>query len=105
MVALLLEDDLIRSDDGCWSAAGEVLELPVPPSIQVLLAARLDLLPREERQVLERAAVEGQRFRRSAVERLSDEPSLRIYGHARRARPEGARPPVRRRTSSASAIC
>ena len=25
MVALLLEDDLIRSDDGCWSAAGEVL--------------------------------------------------------------------------------
>ena len=78
MVALLLEDDLIRSDDGCWSAAGEVLELPVPPSIQVLLAARLDLLPREERQVLERAAVEGQQFRRAAVERLSDDSPARI---------------------------
>ena len=74
MVALLLEDDLIRIDEGCWTASGAVRELPVPPSIQVLLAARLDLLPREERQVLERAAVEGQRFRRSAVERLSDEP-------------------------------
>ncbi|MGI9111580.1 MAG: BTAD domain-containing putative transcriptional regulator [Gaiellaceae bacterium] len=80
MVALLLEEDLIRIDDGCWSAAGELRELPVPPSIQVLLAARLDLLPREERQVLERAAVEGQRFRRSAVERLSEESSARIAG-------------------------
>ena len=78
MVALLLEEDLIRIDDGCWSASGELRELPVPPSIQVLLAARLDLLPREERQVLERAAVEGQRFRRSAVERLSEESPARI---------------------------
>ena len=44
MVALLLEDDLIRIDEGCWTASGAVGELPVPPSIQVLLAARLDLL-------------------------------------------------------------
>ena len=78
MVALLLEEGLISHDDGCWSASGELRELPVPPSIQVLLAARLDLLPREERQVLERAAVEGQRFRRSAVERLSEESPGRI---------------------------
>ena len=78
LVALLLEEGLIENDDGCWSAAGDLRELPVPPTIQVLLAARLDLLPREERQALERAAVEGQRFRRSAVERLSDEPPARI---------------------------
>ncbi|MCP9485552.1 MAG: AAA family ATPase [Gaiellaceae bacterium MAG52_C11] len=78
MVALLLEEGLIQNEGGRWSASGELRELPVPPSIQVLLAARLDLLPREERQVLERAAVEGQRFRRSAVERLSEESPARI---------------------------
>ncbi len=78
MVALLLEEGLIHREDNLWSAAGELRELPVPPSIQVLLAARLDLLPRDERQVLERAAVEGQRFRRSAVERLSEESPGRI---------------------------
>ena len=50
----------------------------MPASIQVLLASRLDLLGRDERQVLERAAVEGQRFHRSAVEQLSDQPAAQI---------------------------
>jgi len=78
MVALLLEERLIRLEDGRWEPAAELGELPVPPSIQVLLASRLDLLGRDERQVLERAAVEGQPFHRSAVERLSDEAPERV---------------------------
>ena len=48
----------------------------MPPSIQVLLASRLDLLGREERQVLERAAVEGQRFHRERG-RAALRPALR----------------------------
>jgi class 3 adenylate cyclase len=45
----------------------------IPPTIHALLAARLDRLPPEEREVLERAAVAGKEFVRSAVLQLQDE--------------------------------
>jgi len=46
-------------------------DVAVPPTIQALLAARLDQLPESERAALERGAVEGQVFHRSAVEALA----------------------------------
>ncbi len=46
-------------------------EIAVPPTIQALLAARLEQLEPAERNVLERGAVEGRVFHRSAVEALS----------------------------------
>jgi tetratricopeptide (TPR) repeat protein len=49
-------------------ANGEVI---VPPTLQALLAARLDQLDPAERGVLERAAVEGEIFHRGAVQALS----------------------------------
>jgi class 3 adenylate cyclase/tetratricopeptide (TPR) repeat protein len=67
MAAMLSE----QGDD----AAGD----PVPPSIQALLAARLDQLSHLERAVVERAAVVGREFPRAAVTALSPaelEPSL-----------------------------
>src|SRR5581483_7482847 len=45
----------------------------VPPTIQALLAARLDQLELGERTVLERAAVEGRVFHRGAVVALAPE--------------------------------
>ena len=49
----------------------------VPPTIQALLAARLDQLDTRERSVLERGAVEGKTFHRGSVETLaSEEPDL-----------------------------
>jgi class 3 adenylate cyclase len=42
----------------------------MPPSIRVLLAARIDQLPHGERAVLERAAIEGREFERAAVAEL-----------------------------------
>jgi class 3 adenylate cyclase/tetratricopeptide (TPR) repeat protein len=51
------------------SSDGEVV---VPPTIQALLAARLDQLDASERQVLERGSVEGRVFHRSALEALGD---------------------------------
>jgi class 3 adenylate cyclase len=44
---------------------------PIPPSIQALLAARLDQLDELERAVIERAAVVGREFSRAAVGALS----------------------------------
>jgi class 3 adenylate cyclase/tetratricopeptide (TPR) repeat protein len=46
-------------------------ETALPPSIQALLAARLDQLDPVERQVIERAAVIGREFSRAAVSALS----------------------------------
>ena len=45
--------------------------ISLPPTIQALLAARLDRLGREDRAVLERGSVEGKVFHRGAVAELS----------------------------------
>ena len=47
-------------------------DVAVPPTLQALLAARLDQLEASERSVLERGAVEGEIFHRGAVQALSD---------------------------------
>ena len=46
-------------------------EVEVPPTIQALLAARLDQLDPAERSVLERGSVEGRTFHRGAVVALA----------------------------------
>jgi class 3 adenylate cyclase/tetratricopeptide (TPR) repeat protein len=51
-------------------ADGEVL---VPPTLQALLAARLDQLETAERSVLERGSIEGEIFHRGAVQALAPE--------------------------------
>ncbi len=54
--------------------AGEVEgEVVVPPTLQALLAARLDQLETAERNVLERGAIEGEVFHRGAVQALAPE--------------------------------
>jgi tetratricopeptide (TPR) repeat protein len=67
---LFVEEMLAMSEEG-----GEVA---VPPTIQALLAARLDQLDPAERGVLERGAVEGQVFHRGAVLALA--PGERVDG-------------------------
>ena len=46
-------------------------DVAVPPTLQALLAARLDQLEAGERSVLERGAVEGEVFHRGAVQALT----------------------------------
>jgi DNA-binding SARP family transcriptional activator len=60
---LFLEQLLARHTELTMSDA----ELALPPTIQALLAARIDRLGPGERAVLERASVEGREFRWSAV--------------------------------------
>ena len=57
------------------SADGDVA---VPPTIQALLAARLDQLDPAERVVLERGSVEGQVFHRGAVQALSPDEAAAV---------------------------
>ena len=71
-------------------------EVAVPPTIQALLAARLDQLPTGERLALERGAVEGQVFHRGAVQALAPDDAV-DPGAADGARAQGARPADRPR--------
>ncbi|MFN2471817.1 MAG: hypothetical protein ABR583_12695 [Gaiellaceae bacterium] len=48
-------------------------ELEIPPTIQALLAARIDGLAPEERPVLQRASIEGRLFHRGSVVELQPE--------------------------------
>jgi tetratricopeptide (TPR) repeat protein len=48
-------------------------EIVIPPTLQALLAARLDQLEPSERSVLERGAIEGEVFHRGAVQALAPE--------------------------------
>jgi len=71
MLGMLIDDGLLRRENGHWTASDEVVRVAVPPTIQLLLAARLDRLDAEERAVAERASIEGKVFHRGAVTRLS----------------------------------
>jgi len=71
MVSMLIEDGLLRCEEGGRVIAADLSRLRVPPTIQVLLASRLDQLSADERRVLERGAVEGNVFHRGALEELS----------------------------------
>jgi class 3 adenylate cyclase/tetratricopeptide (TPR) repeat protein len=75
-----LRDRIVRVAEGNPLFLEEMLalvrdsggEVEVPPTIQALLAARLDQLDVAERSVLERGSVEGRTFHRGAVAALTD---------------------------------
>jgi class 3 adenylate cyclase/tetratricopeptide (TPR) repeat protein len=73
MLAMMIDDELLRRDDGHWVPVSGLSDVAVPPTIQALLAARLDRLAGEERAVIERASVVGRVFYRDAVAELSPE--------------------------------
>jgi predicted ATPase len=73
LVAMLVDEDLLSWDGGRWVATGGTLALPVPKTINTLLAARLEGLPGDERALLVLASVEGTLFHRSAIRALAPE--------------------------------
>jgi class 3 adenylate cyclase/tetratricopeptide (TPR) repeat protein len=74
LLAKLIDDGFLQRTNGGWAAAGDPRDFAIPPTIQALLAARLDGLSLEERSVIESAAVEGKTFHRGAVTALASEP-------------------------------
>src|SRR5919106_6780614 len=80
MLAMLIDDGLLVRTNGRWTPTHDLSRITVPPTIQALLAARLDRLDREERAVLERASVLGKVFWQSAVAELTEEPARSELG-------------------------
>ncbi len=62
MVRMLLDRGVLRFANGHWELAGDVAAVDIPPSVQAVLAARLDALPADEKRVAQDAAVVGRIF-------------------------------------------
>jgi class 3 adenylate cyclase/tetratricopeptide (TPR) repeat protein len=74
LMSMLLDDGLIEFVDDRWRTRGDLGALTIPPTIQTLLAARLDRLTNEQRAVLDPAAVIGHVFPADAVRALVPDP-------------------------------
>ena len=70
LVRMLVDDAVLVRERGEWRSTIDVEAIDVPPTIQSLLAARIERLPVAERTILERAAVVGREFYRGAVAEL-----------------------------------
>ncbi len=79
LVSMLADEGVLVGADGSFQVARTPDEIPVPATIELLLAARLDRLPVPERAALGRGAVIGRQFGASEVGELTplgDRPEL-----------------------------
>jgi DNA-binding SARP family transcriptional activator len=71
MLSMLVDDGVLLAKGDGWVASEDVSKVRLPPTIQALLAARLDRLPEDERAAVEAAAVAGKVFYEDGVAELS----------------------------------
>jgi len=86
MIGMLIDDGLLRRGDEGWRATADLTQVAIPPSIQALLAARLDRLASEERRAAECASVEGKVFHLGAVAEMTAQPlaqTTRVWARSR----------------------
>ena len=69
---MLIDDGSLAREGDRWVATGPLVDLRVPPTIQALLAARLEQLTGDERAAIQRAAVCGKQFHVGALAALQD---------------------------------
>ena len=70
---MLVDEGALTQENGSWRAAGELGKVTTPPTIQALLAARLDRLNQTDRGALECASVIGKLFMGEALGALLPE--------------------------------
>ncbi len=68
---MLIDEGTLQRRNGSWSVVADLSTLSIPPTIQSLLTARVDMLGEGERDVIERASVVGRVFWWGAVTELS----------------------------------
>ena len=96
-LAALIDRGVVgRGPDG-WTVLETPAQLPVPDSVQGVIAARVDLLPSVDKEALQAASVVGRTFWEGAVRELLDDapfdPALleeRGFVRARRNPPSAA---------------
>ncbi|HVM96179.1 MAG TPA: hypothetical protein VMT89_07305, partial [Candidatus Acidoferrales bacterium] len=70
LVRMLVHDGVLKREGDRWAVTVDLAKLEMPPTIHALLAARIERLRPDDRTVLERAAVVGRHFSRTAVAQL-----------------------------------
>ena len=73
ILRMLVDDGLLVRSEDRWLAPGDLSKVSVPPTINALLAARLDRLSALERDILQRGAVVGEVFWWGSVAEMSGE--------------------------------
>jgi class 3 adenylate cyclase/tetratricopeptide (TPR) repeat protein len=73
LLSMTVDEGLLRLEDGVWRPTSDISTLAAPPTIQALMAARLDGLTTDERTIVEAASVAGQVFPLGALEELVPE--------------------------------
>jgi len=71
IVRLLVHTKSITSQDGVWKTTGQA-RIDIPSTVKEVILRRIDRLPREERRLLEYAAVVGEWFDPSVLEKALD---------------------------------
>src|SRR3954451_5142560 len=73
LLAMLMDEGLLREDAGTWSLAADLSTVALPTSVHALLSARLDRLSPEGRGLLGIASVIGRTFDVDALAALADD--------------------------------
>ncbi|MCP5200811.1 MAG: AAA family ATPase [Gammaproteobacteria bacterium] len=73
VVQALVEEGVLQGTRGDYALAGDLPALEVPPTVQGVIAARIDRLPERERALLQRLAVIGRTFALPLVHAVCDE--------------------------------
>jgi class 3 adenylate cyclase/tetratricopeptide (TPR) repeat protein len=74
VVQALVESGNLAGERGVYRLVGRVEEVAIPPTVQAVLAARIDRLDERDKQVLQTAAVIGRDFPEPVLRRVSEIP-------------------------------
>ena len=72
VVRSLVEGGVLEGSRGNYRLIRPLDTIEIPPTVQAVLAARIDRLPEREREVLQTAALIGKEFSRPILERVAD---------------------------------
>jgi class 3 adenylate cyclase/tetratricopeptide (TPR) repeat protein len=78
VIRSLVESGSLEGDRGAYRLAKPVEDLEIPPTVQAVLAARIDRLADREKQVLHRAAVIGKQFAELVLRRVAELPDSEL---------------------------
>ena len=78
VVQSLVEAKSLEGKRGAYRLVGSPEALALPPTVQAVLAARIDRLPEREKQLLNTAAVIGKRFAEGVLGRVANLPDVEL---------------------------
>lgn len=78
-IRILVETQALLGEPGTYRLAHDMPALQIPPTVQAIVAARIDRLPPENKQLLQKAAVIGQETRLALLLAITDLSQNRVH--------------------------